>query len=357
MPAIARRLTLLAVLVASLAAGADSPCVFTDATGRALELERTPQRLLVIGEGPFMVAHLLFMFPEGRERMVGMERKGPTASEFLPLVDPSFATRSFLSTNPGPEQIAGLRPDLVLSRGTTADEKSRALAEIGIPVAFLSLETPERYLDDVETLGRILANPARAEAVTAYYRGRLETVREALSGLNPKDRPRVLLAMAMPRGGKVAVQVPARSWLQTQIVEAAGGNPVWLESAEPASGWTVVTIEQIARWNPDRIHVVFWHSMDPRQGLAELRADPHWAALEAVKGGRLRAFPADLYGWDTPDPRWVLGLLWSAATTHPGRFPGFDIDAEIERFYRELYGMDVAAVAAGIRPAIRMDLR
>jgi len=330
---------------------------FVDAAGRNIKLERAPRRILVIGNGPFIIAHMLYMFPQGRERLVGMERKGKTASDFLPLIDSGFEKKIFLSPNPGPEQIAGLHPDLVLTRGTAPDAKAAALAEIGIPVAFLGLETPAQYQKDVETLGRILENPSRAKEISSYFQGRIEAVAQALAGPGQAVKPRVLLALVIARGGKIAVEVPALSWMQTLQVKAAGGDPVWSEAAEPSSGWTVVNLEQIARWNPDKIILVVWHSMDPGKTLEDLRTDPHWSALHAVRTGSLHAFPSDLYGWDTPDPRWALGLLWLAKTIRPERFPDLDIDREIELFYAVLYGLDKAAVEAKIRPFIHFNYR
>lgn len=352
-------LVLLALLTAQLthAASAAPAVTVTDAAGRRIVLDALPQRLLVIGDGTFMVAHLLAMFPEGRERMVGMERRGTEASAFLPLVDPDFEAKTFLAPNPGPEQIAGVRPDLVLCRGTLEDQTGRALAEIGIPVVYLSMESPERFLSDLAILGQVLGRPERAAAIAGYYRDRLDRVGTALAGLVAAGRPRVLLAMAIARGGRVAVQIPARTWMQTQIVERAGAAPVWLDDAAVTTGWTVVTIEQIARWDPDWIFIVFWHSNDAKQAMANLKDDPHWAALTAVEAGRLRAFPGDIYGWDSPDPRWILGLEWAAATLHPQRFPDYDPDAELDWFFGELYGMSPAAIASSIRPEIRMDLR
>jgi len=348
----------IALAGALAAEPSEKPAVaVTDSAGRVVELDEVPDRLLVVGDGTFMVAHLLAMFPEGLERMVAMEKRGRTASAFLPLVDPGYSSRTFLDPNPGPEQIAGVRPDLVLARGVFEDQTARSLARIKIPVAYLSLESPERFIADVELVGRVLARPERAEAIADYYRGRVDRVGRALADLPAGDRPRVLLAMAVTRGERVAVQVPARAWMQTQIVERAGATPVWLEDAEVVTGWTVVTIEQIARWDPDWIFVVFWHSQDPKRALADLRADRHWAALEAVKAGRLRAFPGDVYGWDLPDPRWILGLEWTAATLHPKRFPDYDPEAELQSFFGGLYGMSPAAIAESIRPEVRMDLR
>jgi hypothetical protein len=66
------------------------------------------------------------------------------------------------------------------------------------------------------------------------------------------------------------------SWMQTVQVEIAGGVPVF-------------------RSDPDPV-------------MEQLKADPAWQGLRAVQNGELYAFPADFYGWDVPDPRWILGV-------------------------------------------------
>lgn len=349
---------LICVFTCCLAAEDSAPAALTliDAAGREISLDGVPQRLVVVGDGPFMVAHLLAMFPEGRTRLVAMERKGTSASAFLPLVDFSYPSKTFLAPNAGPEQIVGARPDLVLSRGSVEDATSRSLTRIGIPVALLGMESFERYLEDVALIGRVLGNPSRAREVLHFYESRLEGVRERVSRVPVEERPRVLLAMAIARGGRVAVQVPGASWIQTRMIEEAGGRPAWLEGVVVGNSWTVVTLEQIASWDPDWIFLVFWHSMEPERGLAGMRADPYWSKLRAVREGRFRAFPGDIYGWDSPDPRWILGLRWTAAMLHPELFPDYDVDEELGNFFGMLYGMSDEAVEESIRPAIRMKL-
>ncbi len=89
---------------------------------------------------------------------------------------------------------------------------------------------------------------------------------------------------------------------------------------------------------------------DPLQVLEKLQADPNWQALRAVKDGKLYAFPGDLYLWDQPDPRWILGLTWLAGKLHPDRFPGLDMTAEAKTFYQTLYGLDADFVEQNIIP-------
>ncbi|MCX6565289.1 MAG: ABC transporter substrate-binding protein [Candidatus Aminicenantes bacterium] len=333
------------------------PVVFQDAAGRTITLEKPPQRILAIGHGPQIIAHLLFMFPESRSRLIGWERRGSKASEFIPLIDADFDKRAFPGPNTGVEEVAALHPDLVLMRGIAPDPKGDALEKVGIPVVYLGLENPEQYRKDIGLIGLILGNPSRAEEITRFYQDRLDRIEGALAGLADDKKPTVFLAMTMSRGAKIAVRVPATPWIQTVMVRLAGGRPVWAEAAADTSGWTVVNMEQIARWDPDRIVLVVWHTMDPRQTLAEIGADPLWRELRAVRGGKMRAFPSDIYGWDTPDPRWILGLTWLAKTFHPERFAGTDMNAEIVSFFRKLYGMSPEDIEAKILPSIRTDYR
>lgn len=328
-----------------------------DAAGRTVRLENLPRRILAIGHGPQIIAHVMFMFPESRERFLGWERRGTKASEFIPLIDPDFDKRIFPNPNAGVEEVAAHHPDLVLMRGLRTDPKGEALAKLGIPVVYLGLEDPEQYRKDIACLGTILGNPDRAAAINGFYRQRLGRIERGLAGLAEKDKPSVILAMTISRGAKIAVEVPAIPWMQSVQVRLAGGKPVWEEAAAATSGWTVVNLEQIARWNADRIILVVWHTMDPRKTLEDLKADTRWRELRAVREGRLRAFPSDIYGWDTPDPRWILGLAWLAKVFHPGRFAGLDMKTEVAAFYLDLYGMTAKDVDSKILPAIRMDYR
>jgi iron complex transport system substrate-binding protein len=330
---------------------------FIDAAGRSVALEAPPRRLVVVGKGPHLILHLLCMFPEGRERLAAYEKRGHSASDFLDAIDPGFKEKKTLGINPGPEEIAALRPDLVLLKGSTSERISEALAGVGIPAAYFSLETPDEFYRDLANLGAILGNEARASEIASFFRGRVERVQKAVAGTAEDKRPRVLLLMATDRGGKYAVQVPAAGWMQTFQAKTAGGRPVWLDAAKTTSGWTVVNLEQIAAWDPDKVFVVVWHSIDPQTLIDALKADPQWSALKAVRSGDLYAFPEDFFGWDSPDPRWILGLTWLAAKVHPALFGGLDLKSEVREFYRKLYGLDSAAVDRIIMPKVRLDIR
>ena len=327
-----------------------------DASGQTVKLAKVPQRILVLGRSPYVVLHLLYMFPEGKERLLGSEKKGKLASDFLPLVDPGFKDKIFLESDPGPEEIAAQQPDLVLVKGMGVGLRRESLAKVGIPIVYLGFETPEQFFKDVSNLGIILGNERRAKEIRSFFKSRIERVQKAVSTLRENENPRVLLIMATDRGGKVGMQVPATDWMQTIQVRSAGGTPVWLEVAQRTSGWTIVNLEQIALWDPDQIYVVIWHTLEPQQVIDALRKDSRWSALKAVRSNALYVFPSDIYGWDTPDPRWILGMTWLAARIHPALFKTLDMSEEVYRYFGELYGLDRKAVDTGLRPHLKIDI-
>jgi len=170
----------------------------------------------------------------------------------------------------------------------------------------------------------------------------------------------VLLVSYSQRGSEVAVKVPAAAWMQTAEVLRAGGDPVYLEAAAPTDGWTVTNFEQIARWDPEMLFVVVDHTLDPQAVIDSLKADPGWAALQAVRNGQIYAFPQDVFGWDQPEPRWILGVQWLATRLHPTIFArgeyAIDMEAEVRAWFREMYGMEEAAFESSILPRLKMDV-
>ena len=136
-----------------------------------------------------------------------------------------------------------------------------------------------------------------------------------------------------------------------QMAKVAGGAPVWKEAAQ-AGGWTVVNFEQIAAWDPDQIYVVSYQA-DSAEIVANLRDNPQWQALQAVQNGAIYGFPGDIFSWDQPEPRWILGVTWLAGKMQPDLLPDLDMQQEAVEFFSQLYGMDGAAVEATILPRLK----
>jgi len=330
------------------------PITVTDALGRQVAFQKLPQRIVITGKALFMVADAAYLFPEAASRIAAIGKTSQMQRDFIPIVDPSYKDKTILQSDAGPEQIAAVQPEAVILKSSNAEKLGKALEVLGIPVVYVDFETPEQYQRDLEILGQVFGNTARARELAAYFRSHAEKVVGAVAGLKDEQKPRVLLMYYTDRDGTIAFNVPPLAWMQTLLVEMAGGRPVWRD-AQPGSGWTKVSLEQIAAWDPDQIYVVTYTDK-VAEVVAKLKADPQWQLLRAVKEGQLYAFPGDFYSWDQPDTRWILGLKWLAGKMHPNRFPGLDMRAEARRFYRDLYGLDEAAFDQHVQPILFGDL-
>jgi iron complex transport system substrate-binding protein len=276
---------------------------------------------------------------------------GQGTSNFIALIDPDYEKKAILGNDAGAEQIAALHPDVVILKSFLAEKVGQPIEAIGIPVVYVDFETPEQYPRDLAILGQIFDDPVRAETAAAYYRKMTTRIEQAVTG---QTRPRTLMLVYSAKDGTAAFKVPPSNWMQTRMMTMAGGDPVWTEAAL-GGGWTTVSLEQIAAWNPDQIFVIAYRE-DSAQVVAKLKSDPNWQPLRAVQNGNLHAFPGDLYSWDQPDPRWILGLTWLAGRLHPEQFPGLDITAETQNFYQTLYGLDAEFFNIHIRPTFHGDL-
>lgn len=327
-----------------------------DALGRVVRFEKPPERLTLAGKGSFMLVDAAYMFSaEARQKIVAFAGAAQFNAEWLALIDPTFRqTKILLESQVGPEQIAATKPDAVLLRAVEATKLGPSVERLGIPVVYVELETIERYPNDLRILGQVLANPQRATELIAFYTERLERIAQGVQGRREPDRPRTLMLQYSEKGGTVALEVPAVSWIQTHMVERAGGNPVWKATVQ-SGGWTIVNFEQIAAWNPDCVFVIDYNG-DSRATAAKLRADPLWASLKAVKSGQVYGFPGDFYSWDQPDPRWILGLTWLATKIHPTLFTDIDMVNELRAFFGQMYGLSAETAQTKIFPVLKGDL-
>jgi len=347
-----------AAAAAPTAAPTEAPSVgfiVTDALGRNVTFEKAPQRIVLIGKSLFMVADAIYLFPEAGNSIVALGATNQGTGNFIPMIDQSFSTKTMLDSSAGAEQVAAEKPDLVIMKSMNAEKLGAPIEALGIPVLYLDFETADQYQRDLATLGQLFQNPAKAEELAAWYKGKVEAVTTALSALTPEQKPKTLLLYYSEKEGTIAFNVPPMGWMQTYLIQTAGGTPVW-EDANPGSGWTTVNLEQIAAWNPEDIFIVSYF-VPVNDVVAKLKADPQWMLLDAVKNNKLYGFATDVYSWDQPDTRWPLGLDWVAAKLHPDLFPNYDATAEAKDFYKNLYGMDDAAFTANILPLFTGDIK
>ncbi len=198
------------------------------------------------------------------------------------------------------------------------------LASLGVPakaLGFTDLRSMRVSLQGAaDAIGTPLAQ-ARLRAYDAYLDGVLARLQRGLRGVPPEARPRVLhIASLSP------LRADGSGSLIDEWITLAGGRNV---AAELHGTLQPVSVEQIARWNPDIIIV----------GGQDARPDDNpLAIVPALKGRRLVRNPSGVYQWDRHGPEVALQLLWAARLLHPARFADVDMARETDGFFRRLFG-------------------
>ena len=309
-------------------------------------------RIVQAGSAAFMVQNALYLFPEAYGGLVAAADGNQGNGSFMADLDPGAGEKTILPRTANTEAVLALRPDVVVMKNFMRTRMGAPLEQMGIDTFYLDLESPEAWMADLAKLGDLFDNPERAAELQELFRERIETVTGAFEGMADREKPSTLFLYWSVRDGVSAVNVPPVSWIQTSMVEMAGGNPVW-KDAELSDRWTKVGLEQIAAWNPDHIVVAAYHVPTPT-AVEAIKSDPLWSSLKAVRAGNVHGFPVDYHSWDQPDARWLLGLTWLAAELHPERFPGLEMESEARAFYRDFFFMDDKAYDRMILPRLNL---
>jgi iron complex transport system substrate-binding protein len=337
-----RNMRAASMLLVLLCAGALQAAAYsvTDTLGRTLTFQKIPERIVLAGRATLLLVDAVYLFPGAGSRVVGVGATDQGLGDFFPFLDPAASSKIRFQNNAGPEQLAGLRPDLVILKSYMKATLGDLLEQIGIPVLYLDLETPGAFYADVKTLGALFQQPERARFVLDWYRSRVDAVTRATAGA---AKPSVLLVQYSARDGVMAFTVPPSGWIQTMITEDAGGSVAWKE-AGPGDGWKKIGMEQLSAWDPRFVFVVSYQK--PAAVVAE-----EMRKAQLLKGV-IAGFPSDFHSWDQADSRWILGLEWLASRLHPELFTGLDMRSELNAFYGQLYGVSPAVIAQQVLPRV-----
>jgi len=310
----------------------------TDASGRTITLDGKPEKVLVAAKAALMPALALFLFPEAQEMEISLSKTDQGLGDFFPLVWPHINPGGRLDQNASVEELITKQGDLILLKATHYESMGKKLDQVGVKNFTLSLETWDEWQAELIQLGKLLGSEERARHVLDLYEKRIATLKQRVAHLSDDQKPDVLLLQGARSDNAYSFKIAPDSWLQTWVVELVGGNPVWKGSNKAASGWSVVTFEQIAAWDPDLIVTISYNT--PASIYQDAILDsPVWKELAAVRTGKIYASPSDLMNYIQPVASWILGAQWLAKTIHSELFSDLDMDAEVRSFYTDFYGI------------------
>ena len=315
----------------------------TDALGREVVFHNYPERVLLAGKAVVFSTNSIYLFPAAVKRVVGTGITDQGLGDFFPVVEPNAGSKLKFNNNAGPEQLITAAPDVVILKHYLKNDLGDSLEELDIPVLYFNSETPGAFYADIEMFGALLDDRSRSRDIIDFYTTKYRMITESVRG---REKPSVLLVSYSKRDGNSAFSVPASGWLQTTLVEDAGGRAVWKDD-NPGGGWKKVNLEQVASWDPAYIFVVSYNT-PARSVVDEVSEGLGLGMLDS----QIMPFPGDFYSWDQPDTRWILGLMWTAKVLHPDLFETMNLEDEIRTFYSFLYGLDDKSIEREIIPKV-----
>jgi len=315
-----------------------------DALDRSVKIDLPLKKVIITGKSVFPILTVAYMFPEAENLVYDVDPSLANV-ELFKMIDPNIGSKANSqvgTSSPNVEDVAREKPDVVILKTSMKSGFGDSLESLGIKVVYVDFENLDTYLRDLVTLGKIFGDEPRGKEIANYYHEVYENTLSRTSAGG--DRPEVLFLYYSTKGGTISFNAPGKGFLQTSIIEAAGGHSLSEEFA--GTGWNQVSFEQIASWNPDIIFLVTY-SNNPFPSMVKdnLLNDPIWKNITAVATGRIYAVPDDcgnlsaLGSWDTPGSRWIIGLQWMATKIRPEMFQNVDLENNVKEFYSSMYGL------------------
>jgi iron complex transport system substrate-binding protein len=209
--------------------------------------------------------------------------------------------------NPNLEEIAALRPDLVLvTKSINRLDTVRALDTLGIPTyAATDPHTVAEIISSTQKLADVLGASDAGKSLSDELQGRLSALQTKLAAVPTRRVLFIVWTEPLISAGK-----------DTFIADAlrkAGGVSI----VEATQDWPQMSLEEVVHLQPDYLVFAASHSESAARDFEALAPRPGWRLLDAVRN---RHFAVISDAVNRPAPRIVSAIEELARQLHPEVF-------------------------------------
>ena len=305
-----------------------------DSRGRKVELPGPLGRIASIGSG--LETLLAFGVKNDIAAISGYSRNRQDYKLFLPDV-PDVGG----SNKPNLEKVLAVNPDMVLAYAIYPyPELVPVLAERGIPLVQLDFFIPEKYEQEVRTLGKILRKESRAEELIAFERQHLDFIINRVKNIKPEAKVRVYTESFLP------YQIESLKEESRDATRGCGGINIFASVANSS----IVSSEAVVEKNPDVIIKLVnvqtypsGYGITDAAALAALRQEimdrPGWQQINAVKNGKVY-----IISTDTKSIHPSVYYSYLAKWFYPESFPELNPSGIHQAWFRQFFGIDLHGI-------------
>ena len=349
-----RLLTLVLALVLCLTATAAARQV-VDAAGRTVTVPDTVRRVICSGSGCLR----LLTYLQAQDLAVAVDDLEGKRSRFdarpYGLANPQFRTlpvfggfrgqdnpELILTLDPAPQVIFKM---VGTGRGTSGLDPEELQGRTGIPVVALRAgnlhERRQELAAALRLMAAVLGREARAEAVLAFFDSTIADLQGRTGDIPEKSRPAAYvggIAYAGPHGFQSTEPgYPPFRLVNVENLAARDGETA-------TGGVRDISREQLIAWNPDLLFLDLSTLQlgEAAGGLHELRTDPAYRTLAAVRSGQVYGLLP--YNWYGQNLESILANAYYIGTLlHPDRFADIDPAAKADEIFAFLVGKPLFA--------------
>ena len=285
-----------------------------DESGRTVQLPQKVRRIVTLA--PNLAEIVCALGAQDKLVAVSSYTDRPAAAKAKPSVG--------MPVSPSLEAIVAAKPDVVLATAVNTWETVDSLMRLGIPVYTTDPHSITDMLRSVTDIGGAIdANDAAAGLVKSL-RARLDSLHAKLGNAPPV--PVLFVVWDHP------LQSVGLHTFIADALRAAGGDSVVRTSQD----WPLISMEEVVKLNPE--YIVY---ADNQMGagsandssrladvsaavarhLQQLRANPSWRDIPAVREGRIAVVSQEI---DIPAPGLVDVIEQLAQELHPQIFGSAD---------------------------------
>jgi iron complex transport system substrate-binding protein len=210
------------------------------------------------------------------------------------------------AVNPSLEEIASLKPDIVLvTKSLNRVDTVQSLEQLGIATYATDPHSIDEIRGSVRRLAEVLGNPAAGEELDRELLQKESALRLRLKNEAPS---RVLFVVWT----EPLISVGKRTFIADALTHAGATSVV-----ESAQDWPQMSLEEMVRLQPDYLVFASGHSEAVARDMDALARRPGWNQLQAVKD---RKFAVISEAINRPAPRLLSAVEELARQLHPGAF-------------------------------------
>ncbi len=205
-------------------------------------------------------------------------------------------------------------------------------------VKVATTEDPQRVFEvrkeEVRLFGKIFGKEDRAEVYCEFLDNMLTKIKEQTKDI-PEDKK---INVYIGFGADHLTTYGGDTYMQYLIAASGCRN-----AAEEIStlggkegGLANVSLEQVVQWDPDIIII-------DSGNLEQLKKNPVWAKVAAVKNGNVLALPVGGFMWGRPSAESAALLpSWLAHKAYPDKFKDSSIENDIKKYWEEVIGFELS---------------